>query len=243
MGAGNNDQHTTYHHLLCLGFALYILGIETATQICSAALINDKTLLAEYRLNLKNIHASALAALIETMLHNAQCSVTAIAAIAVSIGPGSFTGLRIGLSVAKGVALGADIPIVAVPTLAALANHAPVRHGLVCPILKSRAFEYFFAIYERNDYLNKIVQQPQLVSKDQLFTALPLGSLLIGQTEDFADQERENYLFSPVYMTLPSAFSVAQVGLEKFQAGEISAVDTMEPMYFQEFVAGIPRPK
>ncbi|MBN1479157.1 tRNA (adenosine(37)-N6)-threonylcarbamoyltransferase complex dimerization subunit type 1 TsaB [candidate division KSB1 bacterium] len=214
-----------------------ILGIETATQICSAALINDKTVRAEYRLNLKNIHASALVSMIDTIMQKCQCSVADVAALAISIGPGSFTGLRIGLSVAKGLALGAAIPVVAVPTLEALACHAPVRDGLVCPILKSRAFEYFYAIFERRDYRDKMLQPPQLIKKDQIASALPSGSLLIGQTEDFADGERGNYIFPPAFMTLPSAFSVARLGLEKFKTGDIAAVDTMEPMYFQNFVA------
>ncbi|MBN2355030.1 tRNA (adenosine(37)-N6)-threonylcarbamoyltransferase complex dimerization subunit type 1 TsaB, partial [candidate division KSB1 bacterium] len=117
---------------------MIILGIETATQVCGVALARDGVLLCEYRSNMKNIHARVLTASIEKIWQDAQVEAGQLNGIAVSIGPGSFTGLRIGLSTAKGIAFAVGCPIMAVPTLQALAHQAPVTAGTICPILRSR---------------------------------------------------------------------------------------------------------
>ncbi len=103
---------------------MIVLGIETATQGCGAALTRDGQLICEYRSQLKNAHERVLAPAIEHLVQDANIQMAEIAGIAVSIGPGSFTGLRIGLATAKGIAYATERPIVAVPTLEALAHQA-----------------------------------------------------------------------------------------------------------------------
>ena len=94
---------------------------------CGVALTRAQHLMAEYRLNRVNAHAAALVDMLAAMLKQLDIAINQMNAIAVSIGPGSFTGLRIGLSTAKGITLGSAVPLVTVPTLAALASEAPCR--------------------------------------------------------------------------------------------------------------------
>ena len=197
-----------------------------------------KHLVAEYRLNLKNIHAAALTELIATMLQQLNLSMTDLGAIAVSIGPGSFTGLRIGLSTAKGLALGSALPIVTVPTLLALAGEAPCTSGLVCPMLKSRATEYYYAVYQRERFVDFLLQEPSLVQKEKIVSVLPAGAMLIGQLQELNNDERivNKFICAPEHY-MPTACSIARLGYEKFKAGDIAAFETVEPMYFQEFIA------
>jgi tRNA threonylcarbamoyladenosine biosynthesis protein TsaB len=222
---------------------VYILGIETSTQICGAALVNANTWLAHNQTNLKNMHASILVDLINAVLRQAAMSATDLAAIAVSIGPGSFTGLRIGLSVAKGIALGANVPIVTVPTLDALAFHAPVRDGTVAAVLKSRADEYYYAQYKRRNFCNELLLTPQILKTAEILAALPNDSLLIGHTADFQNHAalRDRIYFAPAASAAASALSVALLGRQKFMDDELAEYETVEPMYFQDFIAGKPK--
>ena len=220
-----------------------ILGIETSTQICGIALTKAEQLIAEYRLFLKNVHASALAGLIDSLLKQVNISIQDLSALAVSIGPGSFTGLRIGLSTAKGLALGSDIPLVTVPTLTALASQAPCTSGTICPLLKSRADEYYCATYRRHDFEDTIEIEPRLVEKKAIASTLPAESMLIGQTQEIL-QEKQNaarFTFAPDYLSLPTAFSIARIGFQMYSRGDIAPYETVEPMYYQEFIAGKPK--
>ncbi len=222
-----------------------ILGIETSTRICGAALINENGWIADYHLNQKNVHASKLTDLVDAVLFQGAITISDLAAIAVSIGPGSFTGLRIGLSMAKGLALGANIPLVAVPTFDALAGQAPVESGVVCPVLKSRSFEYFYGVYERRNFINTKVLDPQLVLTEHIAESLPKGAMIVGQVDELEQDEslKKLYTFAPSELAKPSALRVARLGLQKFQADEIAPFETLEPTYFQEFIAGKPKPR
>ncbi|HEX9007418.1 MAG TPA: tRNA (adenosine(37)-N6)-threonylcarbamoyltransferase complex dimerization subunit type 1 TsaB, partial [Bacteroidota bacterium] len=128
-----------------------ILGIETATTVCAAATVRDGTVIAEDSLDERYIHAERIMGFVEKAV-TAAGGLHTIDAIAVSIGPGSFTGLRIGLSVAKGLAYAADLKIVAVPTLEAIAWRL-LRAGAVAPgeriltVLPARRGEAFGAYY------------------------------------------------------------------------------------------------
>jgi tRNA threonylcarbamoyladenosine biosynthesis protein TsaB len=139
-----------------------ILGVDTATPIASVALVEDGKLIAEQihpdgktqnhgaSIDKKGNHAEILLPLIESVLQKARISLTALSGIGVSIGPGSFTGLRIGLAMVKGLAYGWGIPVVGVSTL--LANVARVTDfdGLMCSFIDARKGEVYTALFERS---------------------------------------------------------------------------------------------
>ena len=102
-----------------------ILGIETATMTGGVALLDEKRLISEYTLNVRTTHTARLMPALDQILKDSSVDKSEIDGVAISMGPGSFTGLRIGLATAKGLALGLDIPLLGVPTLDALARNIP----------------------------------------------------------------------------------------------------------------------
>ena len=114
---------------------MQILAIETSAKAASAALVADGVLKAEYFQNSGQTHSRTLLKLVQDMLQNCDTPVTALDAVACAIGPGSFTGVRIGLAAAKGLCWGADLPLYGVSTLAAMAYGAGLPDGLICPVM------------------------------------------------------------------------------------------------------------
>ncbi|HLP17148.1 MAG TPA: tRNA (adenosine(37)-N6)-threonylcarbamoyltransferase complex dimerization subunit type 1 TsaB [Bacteroidota bacterium] len=129
-----------------------ILSIETATELCGAALIDDGFVVAHRTVTEKNIHSERLMVLVDEVLREAGVAVKDLAGIAVSIGPGSFTGLRIGLSTAKGLAYAQSLPMIPVPTLDAIAEEA-VRTGVaasgdvICALIDAKRDEAYYAFF------------------------------------------------------------------------------------------------
>ena len=127
-----------------------ILAIDTSTWVCAAALLRDGVVLAA-RDDRAESHAARLADLVESVFDDARERLEPGDAIALSIGPGSFTGLRIGLSLAKGMAFAGDLRVVGVPTLDAWAVAAPTWEGRLCTVLDARKREVYAAVYERTN--------------------------------------------------------------------------------------------
>ena len=129
-----------------------ILAIETATSVCGCALVENGAIRREYSVEAPQIHSEKIMGLIDKVLASSQMACTDVDAVAVSIGPGSFTGLRIGLSVAKGLSFAGEKPLIAVSTLEALAGHAVLRDlvtadDLVLAAIDARRNEVFAAAY------------------------------------------------------------------------------------------------
>jgi tRNA threonylcarbamoyladenosine biosynthesis protein TsaB len=216
-----------------------ILGIETATQICGVALCQDGKLVGEYRLNIKNVHAGMLIQYVRRLLADSRLKTADLDAIAVSIGPGSFTGLRIGLASAKGLAFAHEHPVVGVPTLQALASQAPVAQGLIAALLRSRAKEYYGALFERVDFTDRMLQPPEIITEEKLADFLPPQAMLIADPS-CGTVSAPNSIAPPLF-AYPSAFTIARLGETKWRAGVHEAADLLEPDYMQEFITGPPK--
>ena len=128
-----------------------ILGIETSTQMGSVALIDGTNLLAEYRLALPLRHGEKLLPLIDTLLKDTRMALSDLSAIAVSIGPGSYTGLRVGLATARGLAIGSGLPLLPVPTLEAMATPFRSLSMLIVPMTVSRKEELFWGLFSADN--------------------------------------------------------------------------------------------
>lgn len=214
-----------------------VLGIETATQICAVALVKEQQLVAEFRLNIKNAHARQLFVMVRCLLQNAAITPKQLAGIAVSIGPGSFTGLRIGLSTAKGLAMADHIPLLAVPTLQALAEQAPEAQDTVAVLLPSRADEFYLAVFQRNENQLEILRDVSLLRSEELEGAIPAGVFLVG----FGIESKNVKLVhdKKINRIVPSAAAVAQLGERFLHHGQIADLDSIEPAYHQKFIAGM----
>lgn len=129
--------------------ALLILAIDTTTLSCSVALLQEDTILAEMSLNIHKTHSERLMPLLDQMLTESGIEREEIEAVAAAAGPGSFTGLRIGVSTARALAQALNIPAVPVCTLEALADSVPTPDALICPLLDARRNQIYTAIYKR----------------------------------------------------------------------------------------------
>ena len=129
----------------------YILNIETATKNCSVSIAaNGKTLVCKEISELGYSHAEKLHLFIQDVIQEAAISFSQLSAIAVSQGPGSYTGLRIGVSAAKGLSYALQIPLIAVDTLLALAHQVLKKDGLIVPMIDARRMEVYSAIFDFN---------------------------------------------------------------------------------------------
>ena len=130
---------------------MIILAADTSTKIGSVALVEDESPIAEYTLNVSETHSARLMPTIDRVLKDCGMQIAEVDALAVAIGPGSFTGLRIGLATFKGLALAAEKRLVAVPTLDALAASLAFSQHMVCPILDARMGEVYAEFYRIRD--------------------------------------------------------------------------------------------
>lgn len=223
-----------------------VLAIETATAVCAAAMVRDAAVLAENSLNEKHIHSEKLVSIIDTVIRQAGD----FEAIAISVGPGSFTGLRIGLSVTKGLAFASDKPIVAVPTLEALAWRA-VYEGIardgdeVIAMIDARRNDVYVGSFSIKEHELMTHWKAEAMSLEELIQRLPgKGRIIVmgDAVEKFVQQHDEvvrndnRFTVPPPRQRLCSAISVGLLGVRKAERGEFSDLVSMEPMYVKNFV-------
>ena len=215
-----------------------ILGVDTATWRASVGLAIDGTVVAEQSLVTTGNHAASLLPLIDELLQRATCRVEALHAIAVSSGPGSFTGLRIGLSVAKGIACATGARLVAVPTLEALARTVVDRVGTICPILDARKGELYAASFGSNGTELRRLTADVLVTPDSLLTTLPTPCVVLGDAVErygafFRDRLGADATILPFETHAPRGGVVATVGWELLQTGSAVETHQLEPFYIR----------
>jgi len=223
---------------------MIILGIETATMTGSLALMDDNRLISEYTLNMKTTHSSRLMPAFDMILNDSCIDKNDINGIAVSIGPGSFTGLRIGLATAKGLAFGLNIPLAGVPTLDALAYNLPYAMYQVCPILDARKNEVYASLYRFENGFIMRKSPYQVLPPEDLSSQINEKTILLGDGVDvyksfFEEKLGELVTFAPDAQRLPRASVVAEIGLEKLKNGEAIDISSSEPLYIRHADAEI----
>jgi len=224
-----------------------ILNIETATQHCSVGLSRHGKILAIRESSEKNIHASRVTVFTEEVCSQANISMKDLDAVAVSMGPGSYTGLRMGVSAAKGFCYALDIPLVAVPTLQSMALGAmpaiDEKKALLCPMIDARRMEVYTALF---DYNNKEVRKTEALIIDDSSFDKELAGNSIYFFGDGADKCRA--VLDPKGLHFlegihPSASSMAVIADKKFISGEFENLAYFEPYYLKDFIAGKPKVK
>jgi tRNA threonylcarbamoyladenosine biosynthesis protein TsaB len=220
-----------------------VLGIETATSVCGVALVRNGALVAAREEVRKNIHAERLLPLIAAVLDEAGCSPADLTGIAVSIGPGSFTGLRIGLSAAKGLAWAHGLPVVGVPTLHALALRAVpvVSGGWILPVLEARREEVYCQLHELREEAAVPAQDVRDERTGDLPGLLRMRPLAVtGEGADvlaavWPEGERAGVTFLRDPHRRCDARLVAREGTEALAAGRSDDLSTLEPRYVKDF--------
>jgi tRNA threonylcarbamoyladenosine biosynthesis protein TsaB len=224
---------------------MLILGIDTTTLACSVALLKNGTVLAEATLNIKKTHSERLMPLLNNLLIESGIERETLDAIAVAAGPGSFTGLRIGVSTARALAQGLSIPAVPACTLEALAEAVPTPDTLICPILDARRNQVYTALYRReirSPHALRTVIEPAALTLDELVSELKaydqpvifLGEGLNSYTsalEKALPPERAVITTAP--FRLCRASSVALVGQRLLAANPKASYNELLPIYLR----------
>jgi len=219
-----------------------ILGIDTSTDICGIALTEDQTLITEFRSNIKRAHAEKIIPAIDRVLSDASLKLNEIDGIAISIGPGSFTGLRIGLAAVKGLALVTGLPVVAIPSLDALAWQAFFWRGQICPLVKAQADEAYTALYHFHN--GQLIQDSdyQLVMLDSLQHLINQKTLILNSgMKNLPDYIKADLIslveVAPPEYSMSSGYSVARLGFYKFIDQQLADIEQLEPFYLKNFKA------
>lgn len=223
---------------------MLILSIESAAQVASVALVEDSVLLAESYLDAGLTHSETLAALVEELLANARRKISEVELFAVSAGPGSFTGVRIGVAVAKGMALALERPCVAVSTLRAMAFFHEAFEGILCVSMDARRGRVYSTLFSaKAGKITRLTEDQAIPISDLLSSLENLGEkvLLIGDGASLCYQELEkmqstsleNFLLAMPCQRFQRASSVAFLGQQLLKAGRaVSAMD-LSPIYLQ----------
>ncbi len=221
-----------------------ILAIETSTMLGGVAIMEENNLIAEIRLNVKTTHSERLMIGIDSALRLANLRIEEMDAFCISIGPGSFTGLRIGLSTVKGFAFATGRPVVTVPTLDAFAWSLPFSAYPVCPMLDARKREVYTALYEwREHSFEKIV--PELSVKPGDFVRNLKGRVVFtGEgariyRDVIVSVKGDEAIFAPSHADVPLPSAVAYLGMRKAMNGEFSDPVTITPLYIRKSEAEI----
>ncbi|WGH74471.1 tRNA (adenosine(37)-N6)-threonylcarbamoyltransferase complex dimerization subunit type 1 TsaB [Tenacibaculum tangerinum] len=215
-----------------------ILNIETATKNCSVSIASDGEILAIQELNDGNYsHAEKLHPFIQQVIKEAKLSFDEIDAIAVSKGPGSYTGLRIGVSAAKGLCFALGKPLIAVETLQSLACKVHVDEGLIVPMLDARRMEVYAAVYNANyEQVREI--KAEIINNDSFKEYLSQGKVyFIGDGTAKCKEviTHKNAVF--IDREFPSAKEMANRSFDKYKKNDIEDVAYFEPFYLKDFVA------
>ena len=204
-----------------------VLGIDTSSDVASVALVDDDKLIAEYTLNFKKTHSERLMPMMEEMLRSCDCQIGDVDAFAVAIGPGSFTGLRIGIATAKGLAHACDKPVVPVGTLAGMAYNLPMCEHLIVPIMDARRGQVYTATYIWDEEGFREIEEPRAVSLDEcledcgnFIDVVFVGDGVPVHKETIIAKLGEKAHFAPAGNNLQRGASIASLGLANLAEGK-----------------------
>lgn len=216
-----------------------ILCIETATTNCSVALsVNGSVIALREDLSEGYSHAELLHSYIEQVLEDAQMGKEDLDAIAVSKGPGSYTGLRIGVSAAKGLCYALEIPLIAIPTLTSIAHRVADDVGLVVAMLDARRMEVYSAVF--NSEKQEIREtRAEILTENSFSDYLEKGKVSfigsgVAKFMDICKHPNANFVLDQ----LPSAAQMASLAQAKQKIDDIEDVAYFEPYYLKDFISG-----
>lgn len=214
----------------------YILNIETATRNCSVSLAaNGKTIALREIAELGYSHAEKLHIFIEEVLKEASITASQLSAIAVSQGPGSYTGLRIGVSSAKGLCFALQIPLISTDTLKALASKVSIENGLIIPMIDARRMEVYSAIFSSDGNLLREISA-EVITSDS-YTDFQQDIYIVGDCNEKIKPVLTDQKFHFVdEVAFPSAGEMSALSYQKFSDKNFEDVAYFEPFYLKDFL-------
>ena len=228
---------------------MFILGIDTATDILGLAIVENGKMIIDYKVQKDDsTHSAMIIPALKNILTMAGLSMESIDAIAISIGPGSFTGLRIGLATAKGLALALSIPIVGVNSLEAYAFSQETPPGILCPMVKARKGEYYYTLYRKNNQNDHPCRVTPFMCRD--WSSIKEKILLFHQPvyifgqglQEIPGTDHRNQIPGNIHFLFreqepPGALNVALIGSERMHDQKHDDAATLSPFYIRKSTA------
>ena len=218
-----------------------ILAIDSSSMVATVAIITDDVLTAEYTINYKRTHSQTLLPMIDEIKNNIDLDMNTIDAVAISGGPGSYTGLRIGSATAKGMALALDKPIINVPTMDALAYNMFSSTYIVCPIMDARRGQVYTGIYRFNGTEMEILKgQCIMMIQDLIYELDKIGRpvMFLGDAVDVHKQLIDETMacsheYAPASMNRAKASSLGSLAKIYYEKGMLEDADEHKPEYLR----------
>lgn len=205
---------------------MLVLSMDCSSKVLTVALLNENSLLGEYALNNKKEHSALLMPMVDNLLKSCKVSISDIDGYVISKGPGSFTGLRIGMATVKGLSFGSDKPYISVSSLDALGYSLSTFDGIICPIMDALRDNVYTALYENNLAGFERVLEPTSMELEELLTLLSEKKTKVIFTGDALEKHKEyikanfkNAYFAPNHLSIIRASSLGELGLKLLQAG------------------------
>jgi tRNA threonylcarbamoyladenosine biosynthesis protein TsaB len=216
-----------------------ILAVDTASKSCSVAIIHNDVLMAEMTLASGQTHSKHLMDMIRTVIRISGLSISDLDGFAVTKGPGSFTGLRIGISSVKGLAAGSGKPVVSVSSLETLAMQSEPSPYLICPLLDARKGEVYFSRYRLEGGILKKEIEERVCPPIQAVCDLDEPCLFIGDgaflhKKLILDQIGELANFAPAFANMIRASTVAHISMIRFKKKDTDDLGTLVPSYIRK---------
>lgn len=218
-----------------------VLAVDTATESASAAVVEDDKLLGEININFKKQHSVILLREVDDMLKSIHMSIDEIDGFAVSKGPGSFTGLRIGLATIKGFCQAAEKPFIGVSTLDSLAYNMCYTNGIICPILNALRGNVYTALYKFENENIKNLGDYMILSIDELTQMLreknePVTFIGDGTYvfKDDLNKKLDNVRFAPANLNIARASSLAEIAIKLLKSGKKDNIYNYSPLYLRK---------
>jgi len=212
-----------------------LLALDTSTRKVGLALFDGVQILSEVMWQTKDYHTVELAPSVADMLARSDVKVTDLTALAVAIGPGSFTGLRIGLALAKGLALANRLPLVGVPSLDILAAAQPVRQGLMVAILRAGRGRLAVGWYQASNGAWRLRGAPAALTAQELSESIQEPTLVCGElTEEeqrLLGRKRKNVILAPAAQSVRRPAWLAELGWKRWLTGRVDDPNTLSPIY------------
>ncbi len=215
-----------------------ILGLDSTGNVCTAAISDDDKLIAEMTVNIGNTHSETLLPLIEQILKLSNTSINEIELFATSVGPGSFTGVRIGAATVKGLAFGKNIPLCEVSTLEALAENISSFDGILCPVINARRMQVYNAIFSCKDGVITRLTPDRAISVEELDSELASFDEPIYLSGDGYDICKSNFKLAKTMDTqvktrMQSGYSVCLCAKRMYDEGRTVNDKELSPSYLR----------
>ena len=218
-----------------------ILGLDSSGLVASVAIVEDNDLKGEYTVNYKKTHSQTLLPMLDEVAKMIELDLNSINAIAVSGGPGSFTGLRIGSATAKGLGLALGKPLIHIPTVDALAYNLVGSRDMVCPLMDARRNQTYTGLYRFDGNQMEIVKPQCAVGIDEIIAAVnEIGQAVVFLGDGVAVFEsyiRENckvpFSFAPAHVNKQRAGAVAALGEIYYKEGKTETAEEHKPDYLR----------